>query len=70
MIFAKDCGFKRLVVESDALGVVNMINSGTEVSADIGEIIEDIRRHLHNMIGAKFANSKRMLLLIPYQKWP
>ncbi|KAK3188279.1 hypothetical protein Dsin_027840 [Dipteronia sinensis] len=41
--FAIYCGYDHLVIESDALGVVNMINPCSKVFANIGVIIEDIR---------------------------
>ncbi|KAK3190167.1 hypothetical protein Dsin_029728 [Dipteronia sinensis] len=46
-------GLEPIVVESDALGVVQMINSATKVSADIGLIIEDIRDRLQDMSGSR-----------------
>ncbi|KAK3183220.1 hypothetical protein Dsin_030506 [Dipteronia sinensis] len=51
--FAIYCGYDHLIIESDALGVVNMINLGTEISADIGVIIEDIRCLLQNIPDAR-----------------
>ncbi|KAK3212813.1 hypothetical protein Dsin_017519 [Dipteronia sinensis] len=52
-IFLKNSGLEPIVIESDALGVVQMINSATKVSADIGLIIEDIRDRLHEMSGSR-----------------
>ncbi|KAK3230018.1 hypothetical protein Dsin_001899 [Dipteronia sinensis] len=51
--FAIYCGYDHLVIESDALGVVNMINSGTEISTDIGVIIGDIRCLIQNIPDAR-----------------
>ncbi|KAK3222428.1 hypothetical protein Dsin_009453 [Dipteronia sinensis] len=51
--FAIYCGYDHLIIESDALGVVNMINSGIEISADIGVIIEDIKCLLQNITDAR-----------------
>ncbi|KAK2655256.1 hypothetical protein Ddye_008308 [Dipteronia dyeriana] len=52
MIFVKESGLEPVLIESDALGVVNLISSETLVYADIGLIIMDIRDRLQDMIGS------------------
>ncbi|KAK3192969.1 hypothetical protein Dsin_024279 [Dipteronia sinensis] len=42
IVFAKDMGFLPAVVESDALGVVNIINTDSAISADVGVVLSDI----------------------------
>ncbi|KAK3198140.1 hypothetical protein Dsin_021555 [Dipteronia sinensis] len=42
IVFAKDMGLLPAVVESDALGVVNLINTGSSISADVGVVLSDI----------------------------
>ncbi|KAK3221602.1 hypothetical protein Dsin_008627 [Dipteronia sinensis] len=42
IVFAKDMGLLPAVVESDALGVVNLTNTGSAISADVGVVFSDI----------------------------
>ncbi|KAK3205547.1 hypothetical protein Dsin_019593 [Dipteronia sinensis] len=42
IVFSKDMGLLPAVVESDALGVVNLINTGSAISADVGVVLNDI----------------------------
>ncbi|KAK4845659.1 hypothetical protein QYF36_007573 [Acer negundo] len=40
--FTIDTGLVLAVVESDALSVVQMVNSGVSISMDIGRVVDDI----------------------------
>ncbi|KAK1571912.1 hypothetical protein Q3G72_024821 [Acer saccharum] len=50
--FAKGSELEPMVIESDALGVVKLINSLTQVATDIGLIIADIKDLLRDLNGS------------------
>ncbi|KAK2648953.1 hypothetical protein Ddye_016442 [Dipteronia dyeriana] len=68
--FAMDSRLLPIVLESNALGVINMINTGSHCLANIGLIVGDNIEWFHNSTGCSIVMclERRMLSLIPYQR--
>ncbi|KAK3229800.1 hypothetical protein Dsin_001681 [Dipteronia sinensis] len=69
--FAVDVGMVPVVIESDVLGVVNLVNSGKPSSAEIGLVIDDIVSRLFcRAVGSVSLSLGRQILLpIFLPKW-
>ncbi|KAK1552005.1 hypothetical protein Q3G72_008744 [Acer saccharum] len=52
-------GLVPILVETDALCVVNLIGAGSTISSDVGLVIGDIMAFLHNMHGSKVVFAPR-----------
>ncbi|KAK3189303.1 hypothetical protein Dsin_028864 [Dipteronia sinensis] len=50
---AVEKGMLPIVIETDALSVVNLIRAGCPISSDIGMMIGDVIARLQNIIGSK-----------------
>ncbi|KAK2643397.1 hypothetical protein Ddye_025160 [Dipteronia dyeriana] len=63
---AIDTGLVFVVIESDALGAVNLIKSRGQNAADIGIVIDDIVSRISSLVGGSVVYASRKANFVAY----
>ncbi|KAK3199349.1 hypothetical protein Dsin_022764 [Dipteronia sinensis] len=66
IILAAETGLSPIVVESDPLGVVNLVNAGSSCSTEIRLVIDDIRDLSQGLGGSQVLHVSRKANYVPH----